>query len=77
MLEVETGRWRGVRREERVCKDGIKEREKLIMPMWGGGWSGRVWKMTRVAAVLGYACRDNGVGRSAEKMWGKRFMTEA
>ena len=31
----------------------------------------------RVAAVLSYACRDNGVGRSAEKMWWKCFTTEA
>ena len=30
----------------------------------------------RVAAVLSYACRDNGVGRSAE-MWRERFMIEA
>ena len=27
----------------------------------------------RVAAVLSYACRDNGEGRGVEKMWRKRF----
>ena len=27
----------------------------------------------RVAAVLNYACRDDGVGRGVEKMWRKRF----
>ena len=27
----------------------------------------------RVAAVLSYACRDDGVGRGVEKMWRKRF----
>ena len=31
----------------------------------------------RVAAVLSYACRDDGVGRGVEKMWRKRFLTEA
>ena len=31
----------------------------------------------RVAAVLNYACRDIGVGRSVEKMWQKHFMAEA
>ena len=30
-----------------------------------------------VAAVLSYACRDDGVGRGVEKMWRKRFLTEA
>ena len=27
----------------------------------------------RVAAVLSYACRDDGVGRGVEKMWRKCF----
>ena len=31
----------------------------------------------RVAAVLSYACRDDGEGRGVEKMWRKRFLTEA
>ena len=31
----------------------------------------------RVSEVLSYACRDNGVGRSVEKMWWKCFMTKA
>ena len=31
----------------------------------------------RVAAVLSYACRDDGVGRGVEKMWRKRFLTKA
>ena len=31
----------------------------------------------RVAEVLNYACRDDGVGRGVEKMWRKRFLTEA
>ena len=31
----------------------------------------------RVAAVLSYACRDDGVGRGVEKMWQNRFLTKA
>ncbi len=32
----------------------------------------------RVAAVLSYACRDDGVGRGVEKMWWNHFfLTEA
>ena len=27
----------------------------------------------RVAAVLSYACRDDGVGSGVEKMWWRRF----
>ena len=29
----------------------------------------------RVTAVLGYACRSNGVGRSVERTWQKQFVT--
>ena len=28
--------------------------------------------MKRVAAVLSYVCRDDGVGRGVEKLWRKR-----
>ena len=48
-----------------------EEREKLIMTMrekveWQSmGDDG--------AAVLSYACRDDGVGRGVEKMWQKSF----
>ena len=94
-LEVETGRWRDVRREERVCRNcrseevenvahwllrctGMAEvREKLIMTMRKKMEWQSMEDDERVAAVLSYACRDNGVGRSAEKMRRKRFMTEA
>ena len=34
-----------------------------------GRWRG----VSSVAAVLSYACRDDGVGRGVEKMWQKRF----
>ena len=48
-----------------------EEREKLIMTV-----REKVeWQSTeddeRVAAVLSYACRDDGVGRGVEKMWRK------
>ena len=59
------------------CTDMAEVREKLIMTM-----REKVkWQIMeddkRVAAVLSYACIDNGVGRSVEKMWQKRFMTKA
>ena len=85
-LEVETGRWRGVSREGRVCRNctseevenvehwllrctGMaEEREKLIMTMREKvQWQSMDGE--RVAAVLIYACRDDGVGRGVEKMW--------
>ena len=31
----------------------------------------------RVASVLSYACRDDGVGRGVEKMWRKRFFDQS
>ena len=93
-LEAETGRWQGVRGEERVCRNckgeevenvkhwllrctGIaEERKKLIMTMKEKFEWQNMGNDERVVAVLSYACRDNGVGRSVE-MWRKRFMTEA
>ena len=86
-LEIETGRWRGVKREEKLCRNcqsgevedvehwllrctGMaEEREKLVMMM-----SEKVveWQSMedskRVAVVLSYACSNDGVGRSVERM---------
>ena len=94
-MEVETGRWRGVRREERVCRNcrseevenvehwllrctGMAEvREKLIMTMRKTVEWQSMEDDKRVAAVLSYACIDNGIVRSVEKIWQKRFMTKA
>ena len=60
-----------------TCTGMAAEREKLIMTMREKA----EWQSTeddeRVAAVLSYACRDNGVGRSVEKMWQKFFVTVA
>ena len=90
-LEVETGRWRGVSREGRVCRNcrseevenvehwllrctGMaEEREKLIRTMREKVEWQSMEDDERVAAVLSYACRDDGVGRGVEKMWRKRF----
>ena len=89
-LEVETGRWRGVSREGRMCRNcrseevenvehwllrctGMaEEREKLIMTMREKVEWQSMRDDERVAAVLSYACRDDGVGRGV-KMWRKRF----
>ena len=54
-----------------------EEREKLIITMKEKVEWPSMEDDKRVAAVFSYACRDNGVGRSVEKMWQKRFMTEA
>ena len=90
-LEVETGRWRGVSREGRVCRNcrseevenvehwllrctGMaEEREKLIRTMREKVEWQSMEDDERVAAVLSYACRDDGVGRGVEKMWRKHF----
>ena len=90
-LEVETGRWRGVSREGRVCRNcrseevenvehwllrctGMaEEREKLIRTMREKVEWQSMEDDERVAAVLSYACRDDGVGRGVEKMWRSRF----
>ena len=79
-LEVETGRWQGVSREGRVCRNcrseevenvehwllsctGMaEEREKLIMKMREKVKWQSMEDDERVAAVLSYACRDDGVG---------------
>ena len=89
-LEVETGRWRGVSREGRVCRNcrseevenvehwllrctGMaEEREKLIRTMREKVEWQSMEDDERVAAVLSYACRDDGVGRGVE-MWRSRF----
>ena len=89
-LEVETGRWRGVSREGRVCRncrsEEVENVEHWLMCWHGRGegeidtdneGEGRVAEYEddeRVAAVLSYACRDDGVGRGVEKMWRKRFL---
>ena len=91
VLEVETGRWRGVSREGRVCRNcrseevenvehwllrctGMaEEREKLIMTMREKVEWQSMEDDERVAAVLSYACRDDGVGRGVEKMWRRCF----
>ena len=59
------------------CTDMAEEREKLIMTMRKTVEWQSMEDDKRVAAVLSYACIDNGVERSVEKMWQKRFMTEA
>ena len=89
-LEVETGRWRGVSREGRVCRNcrseevenvehwllrctGMaEEREKLIRTMREKVEWQSMEDDERVAAVLSYACRDDGVGRGVE-IWRSRF----
>ena len=74
-LEVETGRWRGVRREERVCRNcrseemenvehwllrcTSMERENLIMTMRQKVEWQSMEDDETVATVLSYACRDN------------------
>ena len=93
-LEVETGRWRGVSREERVCKNCqsgevedvehllmrcssvADEREKLVRLMREKvvEWQ-NLEDSGRVTAVLSYACRSSGVGRSVERIWQKWFVT--
>ena len=55
------------------CTGMAEEREKLIMTMRGKVEWQSMEDDERVAAVLSYACRDDGVGRGVEKMWRKRF----
>ena len=50
-----------------------EEREKLIMTMREKVEWQSMEDDERVAAVLSYACRDDGVGRGVEKMWRMRF----
>ena len=50
-----------------------EEWEKLIMTMREKVEWQSMEDDERVAAVLSYACRDDGVGRGVEKMWRKRF----
>ena len=93
-LKVKTGRWQGVSREERVCKNCqseevedvehllmrcssvADEREKLVRLMREKvvGWQ-NLEDSERVTAVLSYACRSSGVGRSVEGIWQKQFVT--
>ena len=49
------------------------QREKLIRTMREKVEWQSMEDDERVAAVLSYACRDDGVGRGVEKMWRKRF----
>ena len=93
-LEVETGRWRGVSREGRVCRNRrseevenvehwllrctgmAEEREKLIRTMREKVEWQSMEDDERVAAVLSYACRDDGVGRGVGRCGGRVFLTE-
>ena len=53
------------------CTGMAEEREKLIMTMREKVEWQSMEDDERVAAVLSYACRDDGVG--VEEMWRKRF----
>ena len=55
------------------CTGMAEEREKFIMPMREKVEWQSMEDDERVAAVLSYACRDDGVRRGVEKMWQKRF----
>ena len=55
------------------CTGMAEEREKLIMTMREKVEWQSMEGDERVAAVLSYACRDDGVGRGVEKMWRKHF----
>ena len=59
------------------CTGMAEEREKLIRAMREKVEWQSVEDDERVASVLSYACRDDGVGRGVEKMWQSRFLTEA
>ena len=91
-LEIETGRWRGVSREERLCKNCqsgevedvehlllrcmamAEEREKLIRLMEDKVVERKHMEdRERVAEVLEYACGNDEVSRSVERIWRKRF----
>ena len=54
------------------CTGMAEEREKLIMTMREKVEWQSMEDDERVAAVLSYACRDDGVGRGV-KMWRRRF----
>ena len=53
------------------CTGMAEEREKLVMTMREKVEWQSMEDDERVAAVLSYACRDDGVGRGVE-LWGKR-----
>ena len=55
------------------CTGMAEEKEKLLMTMREKVEWQNMEENERVAAVVSYACRDNGVGRGVEKMWRKRF----
>ena len=54
------------------CTGMAEEREKLIRTMREKVEWQSMEDDERVAAVLSYACRDDGVGRGV-KMWRKRY----
>ena len=61
-----------------ACPDGCigqtyNMHKKLIMTMREKVEWQSMEDDERVAAVLSYACRDDGVGRGVEKMWQRRF----
>ena len=60
------------------CSSVADEREKLVRLMREEvvEWQ-NLEDSERVTAVLSYACRSSGVGRSVERVWQKRFVTSA
>ena len=85
-LRVETGRWSGLQREERICKQctpGEVEDEahfvlkceavggeEELIEAYGVGGWVAGW---RGRLILEQACIDQGVGRELERMWRNRF----
>ena len=60
------------------CSSVADEREKLVRLMREKVVEWQNLKDSgRVTAVLSYACRSSGVGRSVEKIWKKRFVISA
>ena len=83
-LRMETGRWGGLKREERLCKqcrlEEVEDEEHFLLRC--EGWTQEREVMTeyvemqvgatddrKVALILDQACCDGRVGRAVEKMW--------
>ena len=75
-LAVEPGRWQGLKREERICKDcrggEVEDVGHLLMCEWVEGWQD-MHDNDRVLVVMDRACGDEAVGRAVVRLWQRRF----
>ena len=59
------------------CNSMAEDREKWLWLTKDKVVVERIWRITRVTAVLRYACTSKGIGRRVESIWQKQFLTDA